>query len=100
MVLREGLSRPEPTTTKNRELDSSGGRHGRLVFPDSYDIPPGFTQRIVGVSVSSDVASELFRPPLSIGGRHGPVSRALVPKATVDEDGDTRPSKNKVRPTP
>jgi hypothetical protein len=51
---------------------------------------------VVRVRVPSNIPGKLFRPPLAIGDRHGLVSGALVPEASIDEDRDPWPSKNQI----
>jgi hypothetical protein len=67
------------------------------VLPDSNDPPSRRSQLYVRVPVSSDVPSQLLRPPFPIRERHGLVFRALMPEAPVYEDGNVRSSKDEIR---
>lgn len=53
----------------------------------------------VGLAVPNDVAGELGRPPLGVGGRGSLVFRAAVPEAAVDEHGDHGAGEQDVRAT-
>jgi hypothetical protein len=66
------------------------------VFPYADDPPPSFLKLAVRVLVPSNVSGKLLCPPFAISDRHGLVSGTLVPKASVDEDGDPRTSKDEI----
>lgn len=56
------------------------------MLPDAYGQPSCFLESRVGISVSSNVPSDLLRPIVLVRSRYPTVLRTAVPKATVHED--------------
>ena len=67
-----------------------------MVFPNADYDPSGGTKTSVGIPVALDIGFDLGPPPGGI--RFGPSAMfgTSVPKAAVDQDGDTRTGKSDV----
>jgi len=87
-----------------RSLGSHGRLNGRdrycqwLVLPDADDQPAFCREGICHQPIPLAIASELGFPVVAVCARCVAVSRAGVPEASVNEDRDPRPGKDKVRP--
>lgn len=80
----------------DRILHAVGGLVDILVLPHAKDVPARRRQSIVRIAVTSHIASDLFCPPLSIGGGPCHMRRAAVPEAAVNEDCELRSRKHEV----
>jgi hypothetical protein len=67
------------------------------VFPDTYHLPTGSDEGLVGPPVARHVAVELPAPPVGIGRGLRRMVRTRVPEAAVDVDGNVSRTKNDVR---
>lgn len=82
---------------------SDGGHDGKcdivgiLVFPGANYRPTGGRQAPVSIAVARDVAGDLRRPVVGVRPGLGPMLRAAVPVAAIDEDRDPRASEHEVR---
>jgi hypothetical protein len=59
------------------------------MLPNPDDLPSGLGKGIVVVAVASDVAIELLGPVVGVCARRGPVLRAPMPEAPVNEHRDS-----------
>lgn len=66
------------------------------MLPHSYHEPTGSTEFCVRVAVSRLVGPDFFAPPIRVVLRPASVCGATVPKAPVDEYGDTGSRKDHV----
>jgi hypothetical protein len=74
----------------NESLDVSGHQLRILVLPGSQDLPAGFPELRVGLSVSALVGLDLLAPEVGVTGGPGRVLGAAVPEAAIDEDCHSR----------
>jgi hypothetical protein len=61
------------------------------MLPDADDLPSCLGKGIIVVAVASDVAIELLGPVIGVRARRGPVLRAPMPEAPVNEHRDPLP---------
>lgn len=61
---------------------------GILVLPGANDDPASGGELAVGVPIAELIGDDLGHPETPIGTRGGPVERAAVPEATIDEHCD------------
>src|SRR5688572_14980782 len=73
---------------------------GVFVFPDPHRLPTESSQPLIGISVPRSIGFDLLPPEISIALRPGSVLRAAVPKASVDEYGQSRARENDIGDAP
>jgi len=81
-------------------FDATRGRLRSLVFPYAVNLPTGRREHTVVASVTFDVGCELLSPPAGVRGGLRAMSRAAVPEAAVNENGDSRAYEDDVGSTP
>jgi hypothetical protein len=64
----------------------SGHRLWILVLPNSQDLPAGFPELRIGISVSALVGLDLLAPEAGVTGGPGRMLEAAVPEAAIDKD--------------
>ena len=67
-----------------------------LMFPESYDVPSCFSESFIGVPVASLILVDLCSPVGSVLLWPGPVGRATMPEAAVDENCHAFPRENNI----
>lgn len=67
--------------SSNLECDA----FGILMLPEAKYEPAAFAQYLISSAVSGDIRLKLLAPPRCIRARHGPMNRASVPVASVNE---------------
>jgi hypothetical protein len=68
----------------------------KVVLPNPHDPPAGSAQRAAHQTVSGLIGCQLLRPEWPVAPWHGGVFRATVPKAAVDENGNSETGKREV----
>jgi hypothetical protein len=66
------------------------------MFPETENGPARLSERVVGVAISQPVPLDFGAPVIGVCSRRSAVFGATVPKAAVDEDGDTLCRKDQV----
>jgi hypothetical protein len=68
-----------------------------FMFPETKDSPPKFAQVSICVAIAGDVPEKFRTPPPGVRRWPGAVTRADMPKAPVDENGDFLTAEQDVR---
>jgi hypothetical protein len=59
------------------------------MIPEPQDSPPHLSQSAIRITISALIALDFVLPPAGVGFRPTPMLRTAMPKATIDEYGDT-----------
>jgi len=88
--------RTSSATTVNRRRNAKGRSLRVLALPYTQGQPTRLSKSSIGIAVALSVPFELVPPPLCIRLRPSGVFWTSVPKAAIDEDGNSSPGKDDI----